>query len=352
MTTTPNPSADASVTGPTSGPTTRPIAVYGAGGHTGRFVIAELQRRGLPAIAIGRDAARLPAGLPSRVAAIDDAQALALAFAGCAVVINCAGPFLDTAEPVIAAAIRAGAAYLDVTAEQASAMAVFERFDAPARAAGVAVIPAAGFYGGLADLLASALLGAEGEADALSVAVALDHWWPTEGTRKTGERNRVPRLIVDDHRLAPMPLPAATSSWHFGAPHGEQAMVELPFSEVVTISRHLRVRSLRSYLTQSSLDDIRSAGTPPPSATDVQGRSAQRFEMVVQACRGDGVRTAVASGQDIYAISAPLVVEAAARMARPGFSGVGALAPGQAFDARDFLAALSPQPLSLSLPDR
>ena len=35
------------------------VAVYGATGHTGRFVVAELARRGVRAIRIGRDAARL-----------------------------------------------------------------------------------------------------------------------------------------------------------------------------------------------------------------------------------------------------------------------------------------------------
>ena len=325
----------------------RPVAVYGAGGHTARFVLAELQRRGLPAIAVGRSAATLPAGVPGRAAAIDDAAALDAAFAGCAVVVNCAGPFLDTALPVAEAAIRAGASYIDVTAEQASAMAAFEHLDAPARAAGVAVIPAAGFYGGLADLLATSLLGTDGEADELTVAIALDRWWPTAGTRKTGERNTVPRLIVDDGRLVAMPLPAARSTWRFGAPHGEQAMIELPFSETITISRHLRARSLRSHLTQASLDELRDETTPPPPAADPAGRSAQRFEIVVRARSGDSVRTATASGRDIYAVSAPLVVEAAARLMRPGFAGAGALALGEAFDAGEFLRALAPEHLHL-----
>ena len=336
---------------------TRPVAVYGAGGHTGRFVVDELLRRGMPVIAVGRDAATLPAGVPTRVASTDDSQALARAFAACSVVINCAGPFLDTAEPLITAAIRAGAGYLDVTAEQASALQTFERFDGSARAAGVAVIPAAGFYGGLADLLATALVGAKGEVDELTVAVALDHWWPTGGTRKTGERNRTPRMIVDDFRLVPMPLPAATSMWRFDAPHGEQAMVELPFTEMITISRHLRVRSLRSHLTQSSLDEIRDTTTPPPSPDDARGRSAQCFEMVVQvregaaegATEGATLRSAVARGRDIYAVSAPLVVEAAARMTQPGFDRFGTRTLGQAFDAKGFLAALSPEHLTVTM---
>jgi short subunit dehydrogenase-like uncharacterized protein len=324
------------------------IAVYGAGGHTGRFVVREALRRGLAVVAVGRDVSRLPAGVEARVAAIEDAAALDAALAGCGVVINCAGPFLDTAAPVIEAALRAGCGYVDVTAEQASAQAVFERFDSRARQAGVAVIPAAGFYGGLADLLASAL-AAGGAVDDLSVAIALDHWWPTEGTRKTGERNQVPRVVLQDGQLVRMATPAAERDWAFGAGHGRQTVVELPFSEVITIARHLGVRQLRSWLTLASLQQIRDANTAAPEAVDAQGRSAQRFEMIVQAGEGTGARRAVARGQDIYAVSAPLVVEAAERMLKPTFSRSGALALGEAFDAKDFLKALSARDLDLQL---
>ncbi len=323
------------------------VAVYGAGGHTGRFVVDELQRRAIPVIAVGRDAARLPAGVPARLATIDDADALDRAFAGAAVVINCAGPFLDTAAPVIAAALRTGAHYLDVTAEQASALATFEQYDAAARAAGVSVIPAAGFYGGLADLLASALIGTA-VVDDIITAVALDHWWPTEGTRKTGERNKVPRVIIDGGQVVPLPLPAASLEWPFAAPHGRQDVVEMPFSEIITLSRHLPARSIRSYLGANALGDVRDAGTSAPTPVDATGRSAQQFAMEVVVTDADGSRRASARGQDIYAVSAPLVVEAAARLRDPAHTRSGALSLGQAFDARDFLHALSPDPLAVS----
>jgi hypothetical protein len=42
------------------------------------------------------------------------------------------------------------------------------------------------------------------------------------------------------------------------APHGEQAMVQLPLSEAITISRHLRVRSLRAVAAAA---DHQAAGT-------------------------------------------------------------------------------------------
>lgn len=328
-----------------------PIAVYGATGHTGNFVVNELRRRGLPVIAVGRDASRLPAGLPARTAAIDDPAALDRAFAGCAVVINCAGPFLDTAAPIVEAALRARASYLDVTAEQASAKESFDNYHQAARAAGVTIIPAAGFYGGLADLLATALVG-DGQAEQIVTAVALDHWWPTEGTRLTGMRNDKPRLVVEKGELALMKLPAAKIGWSFQQPMGRQEMVELSFSEIITMSRHLPVSSIRSYLNQSSLDDIRDTGTPPPTAIDADGRSAQRFMMEVVATTADGRHHARASGQDIYAVTAPIVVEAAARMLEPSFDRRGALALGQAFDAKEFLDAIAPAHLAVEFSPR
>lgn len=314
------------------------VAVFGASGHTARFVIAELRRRGLDVVAVGRNAATLPTGVPQRVAGLDDPAALDRAFAGCGVVIHCAGPFMDTAAPVIEAALRARAAYLDVTAEQASALDTFERYDAPARSAGVAVIPAAGFYGGLADLLATVL--ADGRpVDDMQVAVALDRWWPTQGTRRTGERNHVPRMVVENGARMPL-TPTHGVTWTFDAPHGAQPMEAMPFSEIITIARHLQVRNLHAWLNSASLADVRDAATPTPVPVDAYGRSAQHFAMEVVAESAIGRRRAIASGRDIYAVTAPLVAEAAERLLQPGFDRVGALSLGQAFDAANFLRAL------------
>lgn len=323
--------------------TSKFIAVYGATGHTGRFVVQEVQRRGLPVVAVGRSAARLDETMPPavlrRVAELDDPASLEQAFAGCAVVINCAGPFLDTAAPVARAALRAGCHYIDVTAEQPSAQASFEALDAPARAAGRVVIPAAAFYGGVADLLASAL-ASDGDIDEITVAIALDRWWPTDGTRKTGERNNVPRVVVTNGRLAPLVPSPEVPDWVFSAPLGRQAMIELPFSEIITLAHHLRVGEIRSLLNRSALADIRDASTPPPTAADDSGRSAQRFELVVRLVQDGMTRTAGVRGQDIYAVTAPIVTEVALRLLAPRYRRSGALAVAEAVDPRELLRSL------------
>ena len=319
------------------------IAVYGATGHTGQFVVREAQRRGLPVLAVGRTAARLegtfPPAVAQRVARLDDLASLERAFTGSALVINCAGPFLDTAAPVAQAALRAGCHYIDVTAEQASAQASFVDFDAAARAAGRAVIPAAGFYGGLADLLASSLASA-GSIDEITVAIALDRWWPTAGTRKTGERNKVPRVVIENGRFAPLLPSAEMADWTFSPPLGPQAMVELPFSEIVTLAHHLKVGTIRSLLNRSALDDIRDATTPPPTAVDDSGRSAQRFELVVRLVQNGVTKTVSVRGQDIYAVTALIVIEAAQCLLASSYRHSGALALAEAVDPVVLLRAM------------
>src|SRR5260370_2149405 len=106
-----------------------------------------------------KEAGNAHAGSELRVAMVDDPVSLDRALSGAVAVVNCAGPFIDTAVPVIDAALRASIHYLDVAAEQAAVLAVFERFASAARGAGVVVAPAMAFYGGLGDLLDTAAMG-------------------------------------------------------------------------------------------------------------------------------------------------------------------------------------------------
>ena len=64
---------------------------------------------------------------------------------------------------------------------------------------------------------------------------------------------------------------------------------------------------------EDALDDLRDADTPAPSPTDERGRSAQRFAVDVVVRRGTTTRRTTATGRDIYAVSAPIVVEGSQR---------------------------------------
>ncbi|HLT90077.1 MAG TPA: saccharopine dehydrogenase NADP-binding domain-containing protein [Woeseiaceae bacterium] len=325
----------------------RAVTVYGAYGHTGRFVVAELHRRGWTPILSGRDTDKLDAlgaahpALERRVASIEDPASLDRAVDGAAAVINCAGPFLDTAGPVIEAALRMHAHYLDVTAEQRAVLDAFERHGDAAASAGIAVLTGMAFYGALADLLATAAKGEWAAVDAIDIGIALDGWHPTAGTRRTGERNRYPRLVVTNGRLVPLPDPPPTRHWDFPAPFGVQPMVAVPLSETVTISRHVPVRELHTFINLAPLADLRDPDTPPPVPGDASGRSNQLFAMDVVVRKGNEVRRRRARGRDIYAITAPLVAEAVERIVDGRRRTSGVTTAGEAFDASDFLGALA-----------
>ena len=329
------------------------IAVVGATGHTGRFVTSELRRRGAEVVALGRDLGSLvSAGFDTertcRVVDVSDVASIADALEGAAAVINCAGPFFDTASNVIEAALRSGTHYLDVAPEQAVVRSVFEGFEEKARGAGVAVLPAAAFYGGLADLLATAVAPL-GEIDEIVVAVGLDSWHPTRGTRLTGERNVVPRVVVRNGFLVEPDAVSEPKRWDFPSPIGSRQVVGLPLSEIITISSHLDAGRIDSVMNLEPLDDLRDAETPPPLPIDGLGRSAQTFAMEVVVSSGGKRRRATAVGQDIYFVSAPIVVEAAARLVSgTTASPVGVHALGSAFDARSFLDSFDEEVMRIS----
>ncbi|HEX8658970.1 MAG TPA: saccharopine dehydrogenase NADP-binding domain-containing protein [Hymenobacter sp.] len=336
----------------------RPILVYGASGHTGRFIVNELIEQGFSPVLSGRDGDKLAAvsaahgGLPIRTAAVDDPGALEKALQGVAAVINAAGPFAETAAPVIEAALRAGVPYLDVAAEPDVVAATIAEQAEAAQRAGLAVAPGLGFYGGLGNLLATAAMGDWPHADEISLAYSLSSWKPTLGTRATIDaaeaRRGGQRLVFRNQRLELRRDEAPVTEWEFPAPIGKQPVTaEFTTADAVTLSRHLPVREIAEYMTLAPLRDLSDADRSPPPAVDARGRSAQTFLVEAVVRRGPQQRRAVATGQDIYAVTAPLVVHALhclLAQPRPGI-----VAAGQLGDARAFLKALTPHHLTVHL---
>jgi hypothetical protein len=103
------------------------------------------------------------------------------------------------------------------------------------------------------------------------------------------------------------------------------------------------------YINLAPITDIRDPNTPAPTAADESGRSSQIFVMEAIARRGHKERRAVVRGRDIYAISAPIVVEAAHRVLNALVKRNGVVAAGQAFAAQDFLRSLSRSQLSFEM---
>src|ERR1700729_3373800 len=125
------------------------LMIYGATGYVGEHVARTAGSLGLKAIVAGRGAAKLDriareTGLERRAFGLDDPAAIDSALNSVAVVLNCAGPFKYTAEPLVEGCLRSRAHYLDITGE----IPVYEAIqakDAQAKARGVMLLPGVGF---------------------------------------------------------------------------------------------------------------------------------------------------------------------------------------------------------------
>ncbi|MEV7340828.1 saccharopine dehydrogenase NADP-binding domain-containing protein [Streptomyces sp. NPDC093544] len=329
------------------------VVVYGATGHTGRFIVAELRRRGFTTVISGRNAAQLEAlaaewpDLVVRPATVDDPAALDRALAGAAAVINCAGPFAITGGPVVEAALRAGIPYVDVAAEIEANAAMFADYAEEAGGTETAVVPAMAFYGGLGDLLVTAAMGEWTAADEAHVAYGLSNWRPTAGTRTAGrvshERRAGQRVRFADGELQYHDDKVVEQDWDFPEPLGLRTVIaEFTMADVVTVPSHLDVPTVTTYMAVEAARDLAGTDTPAPEAVDELGRSDQKFVVDVVVSAGGVERRATARGQDIYAVTAPLVVEAVERILAGKTRTTGVASAGAMFDAADFLRALSP----------
>jgi short subunit dehydrogenase-like uncharacterized protein len=135
--------------------------IYGAYGYTGALIAREAAARGHLPILAGRNVAAVTArgrelGLEHRAFALDRPAAVGEGIRGVKAVLHCAGPFAHTSRPMADACLREGVHYLDITGE----VVVFEALaarDAEARAAGVMLLPGAGFDVVPSDCLAAHL---------------------------------------------------------------------------------------------------------------------------------------------------------------------------------------------------
>lgn len=329
------------------------VTVFGAYGHTGRFVVAHLQERGFVPVLSGRDADKLRElavtvpGAEVRPASVDDPASLDRALAGAHAVINTAGPFATTAAPVIEAALRAGIPYVDVAAEIEANVDTFAHFADRAREAGAVIVPAMAFYGGLGDLLVTAAMGDWTTADEADIAYGLSSWHPTAGTRiageiskerRNGQRVRYSKGRLEYHNDQPEIL-----KWTFPEPMGvKDVMAEFTMADVVTLPSHLAIPEVRTHMSTEAAGDLAATDTPSPTAADEDGRSDQTFLVDTVVRSGGTERRAVARGRDIYAVTAPLAVEAVHRILTGRTRTTGVASAGEIFDAADFLRALSP----------
>ncbi|WP_039804495.1 saccharopine dehydrogenase NADP-binding domain-containing protein [Nocardia araoensis] len=342
------------------------IAVYGASGHTGKLVLAELRRRGVEPVLVGRDADRLRAaaaetGLPDaviRVAELGDAP-LTDAFRGVRVVISTVAPFREFGEPVVRAAIAAGAHYVDTSGEQTHVERVFDAYAEPARQAGVTVVPMVNDGGFLGDLVSS--LAAARVERPEQVTLAHRHTGGAVISRGSG-RTAIANAdaftsggpIFTDGAWR-TDLPARTTELTFPGTVRPVQVVKFALTEVITVPRHVpadHVEGVAETEVAALFADLTPelAETLPEFPEDDPGNPG-RFLVLADVTGPGGSARAYAEGADTYRFTAIAAADAAVRLATGGAE-AGVLAPSQAFDPADVLNSFAAQGIRWSVEPR
>jgi hypothetical protein len=362
-----------------------PITVVGATGVVGRRVCAELVRMGAAIAVVGRRAeplaelARQVAAANLHVAEAADGPALARALAGTRVVVNAAGPLRDTAAPVLAGALAAGAHYIDVGGEQAVLHAVYERNDAAARRAGVVALPGAGVDCAIGDLAcawaATHVVGASDPGDTVrgepgprlaeerplndvAVSYVFDELALSAGSQRAlfgaiGTRALVwrrdrwePGRAGDHRRINAGP-----------ALGGERDAQAYAGGDAITIPRHVAAQLVATYLSTTRNPGAATAlrllsrALPfvPRRAGELLAAYAEpdadyahtRFATVAQVRRGFSAAQITVRGHDLYRTTAVIAAWAACRLAERGAGPIGMRAPGELFRAEPALRAIA-----------
>ena len=149
------------------------LLIYGATGYTGRMAAERAKTLGLNFEIAGRSQQRLATlaaqlDVPYRV--FDTDAAIETFLSGISVLLNFAGPFAQTAEPLMRACINAEVDYLDITAE-INVYRLAERLGTQAASSKVMLLPGVGWDVVPTDSLAVHVTRRVKEPFALSIAL-------------------------------------------------------------------------------------------------------------------------------------------------------------------------------------
>lgn len=163
--------------------------IYGSYGYTGELICELAYKKGLHPIIAGRDEQKLKLqaekyGFEYEAVEIDDTATLQSVLSKVKLVLNCAGPFSQTAKQMATTCLATKTHYLDITGE----WQVFEMLaamDSQAKEAGIILFPGVGYDVVPSDCLALYLKEQMPDADKLSLAIYTTGGKLSRGTKLT-----------------------------------------------------------------------------------------------------------------------------------------------------------------------
>lgn len=292
------------------------LMIYGAAGYTGRMVAQHAKVAGLDPIVAGRDpraVAEIGAQLDadSRVFSLDDPGAFADALGGVTVLVNAAGPYLRTAQPLMRAAIQAGVHYLDFAAELDSYQ-LAEALDADAERAGVMLLPGSGGSVAMLGSLAAHAASRVSRPRKVSIALHVTGSFSRGSAISAAQNVTAQTLVSVDGRLQPL-AQAHPRLFDFGAGPVEALPLTLP--DLITIARDTGAPNVETFVHVSAGDFPAGDLADLPDGPSAEQRAAHRYQAAVEVVGEDGaVARAILDTVNGYSFTALAAAEAARRV--------------------------------------
>jgi short subunit dehydrogenase-like uncharacterized protein len=224
--------------------------IYGSYGYSGSLIAEQAIERGLRPMLAGRDESRLRAqgkalDLEYNAFSLDEKMALEAALDEVQVVLHCAGPFQHTFQTMVAACLRTGTHYLDISGELPALESIALR-DQSARSADVMLLPGAGFDVVASDCLVAHLKSRLPSASHLVLAIQSLGSRPSHGTALTAIAFlKDSGFIRRDGRLIPEPLGQRRRQVDFGS--GPIEVVSVPWADLCTAYHSTGIANIETY---------------------------------------------------------------------------------------------------------
>jgi short subunit dehydrogenase-like uncharacterized protein len=266
------------------------LLIYGSYGYTGNLIAEAAVERGLDPVLAGRErrtlesqAARL--NCEFEVASLEEPKVLDMVVEDASAVLNCAGPFSRTWEPMVEACLHTGTHYLDITGELTVFEAIYEQDDR-ATDAGVMLLPGVGFDVVPTDCIAAHLAERLPDADRLELAFRAENG-VSRGTAKTMvEHLDGGGAVRRGGRIEDVPFAHESRTVEFGWGLDGQHAAAIPWGDVATAYHTTGIPNVTTYMAmpERAVRMQRLAGllTPllslPPVRTGLQWLIEQTTE--------------------------------------------------------------------------
>jgi short subunit dehydrogenase-like uncharacterized protein len=224
--------------------------VYGSYGYTGELIAEAAAGRDLDFVVAGRREVPVreqaeTLGCPGRAFSVEHEGAIADALEDVDVLLNCAGPFVETYQPLVEGAIDAGAHYLDITGEMDVFQGVAE-YDDEAADADVMCMSGVGFdvvpTDCMAAHLADRLPGATHLALGFQALSSISKGTAKSAVNYLGESG----LVRRDGLLEKVPPAHKTRRIDFG--RGETTAATIPWADVITAYHTTGIPNVEVYM--------------------------------------------------------------------------------------------------------